>query len=401
MKSNEGEELLETSSASQTTPEKAPPFTETLDDAWIDNWDMKVYRCAYCNRPFVTYDRLLDHLRAWHSDDSPKIAPYEGPSINPRAHPGSIVVIAQGGDMFLETPCSPESPWATYMNGMVQYQVASQVLWIASPVFRKMFGPESNLKEAAELRRSQIFGTPTVISLDDDPQALEIILMALHHQNDLLPQVIEMKEMVHIAEICDKYEFHQALKPIADKLFLPMKDDAIKPGNEDSLLCCYVFGYEDVFAEVSKELILRGAWNPGQGLHFELSEAGTLSSSIPGFVVERLTRVRKSHVESLRKTIRGLYKEPNSQEEGLRRLCTGGNHREECEALQLGHWIQSAAKYNLDDDEMWNQSLRSISSQLKEIKDLQCSWARRLHEAVDNELDSVEGLKLSDFPSAK
>jgi hypothetical protein len=148
-----------------------------------------------------------------------------------------------------------------------------------------MFGPESNLKEAAELRRSQIFGTPTVISLDDDPQALEIILMALHHQSDLLPHAIEMSEMVHIAEICDKYEFHQALKPIADKLFIPMKDDATKPGNEDSLLCCYVFGYEDVFAEVSKELIIRGAWNPGQGLHFDHSTPGTLSTCIPGFVV--------------------------------------------------------------------------------------------------------------------
>jgi len=132
--------------------------------------------------------------------------------------------------------------------------------------------------------------------------------------------------------------------------------------------------------------------------------------------IERLTRVRKSHVESLRKIIRVLYKEPTNETEGLRLPCTGGNHREECEALQLGHWIQSAAKHKLDDDEMWNQSLRSISSQLKEIKDLylpmiynnkytshanhsQCSWARRLHVAVDSELDSVEGLKLSDFPS--
>lgn len=135
-----------------------------------------------------------------------------------------------------------------------------------------MFGPESIYKEASDLRRSQVFGNPTVVVLDDDSWALEVVLYALHHQNDLLPHRVEVEEMVMIAAICEKYELAQALRPVADRLFRGLRRETGKQGNENLLFVCQVFGYEEEFEEVSREMVMRATYEPGKGVRF--GEAG-------------------------------------------------------------------------------------------------------------------------------
>ncbi|KAI5857258.1 hypothetical protein BZA05DRAFT_460548 [Tricharina praecox] len=120
-----------------------------------------------------------------------------------------------------------------------------------------MFGPESHFLEAIELRRSKIpeLGyPPAVVALNDDPDALEYIFNVLHHRQERLPEV-DQPLMVAVAAICDEYELHSALQPVADRVFLPLGEIASE-GFGDWIFIAYVFGYEDLFAKASRELIL-------------------------------------------------------------------------------------------------------------------------------------------------
>jgi hypothetical protein len=96
--------------------------------------------------------------------------------------------------------------------------------------------------------------------------------------------------MVQVAAICEKYELHKALQPTADKLFKSQKDLSTHHGYEDWLLVSYCFGYEDIFTDVSKELILRGEWVPGSGLIFRgktCTSVATLSPCTPESVMSK------------------------------------------------------------------------------------------------------------------
>jgi len=287
------DEILEVKVVEEASPEHPPLYSPPIanaivDDSWLDdNWDMTVHRCQHCSRPFGTRTRLLDHLRVWHAGRSPKIAEYKYSLKKSRLQLDNIVVITGGGDMFIETIK------ANFLVGhiVVQYQVSSQVLWTASPVFRAMFGPDSKFEEAVNLRRAHILGfPPSVIPLDDDSAALEFIFNVLHLQHDRVPDIIDFQQMVQVAAICEKYELHKALQPTADKLFKLQKELSTHYGYEDWLLVSYCFGYEDIFTDVSKELILRGEWVPGSGLIFRgktCTSVATLSPCTPESVMSK------------------------------------------------------------------------------------------------------------------
>ncbi|KAF8245553.1 hypothetical protein K440DRAFT_646162 [Wilcoxina mikolae CBS 423.85] len=372
-----------------------------VDDSWLDdNWDMTVHRCQHCLRPFGTRTRLLDHLQVWHADGSPKIPEYKYKPTKSRLRPDDVVVITSGGDMFIET--RKKNRWL--ISTVVQYQVSSQVLWTASPVFRAMFGPTSGFEEAVNLRRVHILGfPPSVVPLDDNSEALEFIFNVLHLQHDRVPDTISFQKMVQVAAICEKYELHRALQPTADKLFKPQKMLSTHHGYEDWLLVSYCFGYESIFTDVSKELILRGEWVPGSGFIFK----GKTSASVATLSPYKLADVREVHVEKMRKHIESVQAE-RSHTRGTGRpsqQCKYGIDYKKCEAIELGHLIQSISEHQLNEDETWNQSLRSISQTLERIDDLyldsnhvQCSWVPGVHSIADSSL-KFEGLKLSDFPS--
>ena len=69
-----------------------------------------------------------------------------------------------------------------------RFQVSSSVLCIASPVFRAMLGLNPSFKEAADLAANNRNHTnPLTIPLEDDANALAVILRILHLQFNLLP----------------------------------------------------------------------------------------------------------------------------------------------------------------------------------------------------------------------
>jgi hypothetical protein len=395
-----------------------------LDDTWLDGWNTQIFRCTDCNRPFGTQTRLLDHRKTWHSAGSSKIENYAQAGIN--SNPVGIdelKEIFQSGDLILET---------TKGDGSVGYVVSSQVLCMTSKVFLKMMGRDSLFKEAIDVRRANVLGFhPAVVTVEDDHQALEFILNVLHHRHDMLPKVLSFPELVRIAEICDKYELQLALKPTLDRFLEPYKTNLTGCHYRDWLLVSYVFGYEDIFSQISKELVLTGFWvnklrffsaglfSPSYSLSSCTPSSITGKHYLPTIVPERglmkpdkLETQRQETVDKIRNHIESVQADLSSSWK-----CRASFNQKACEALALGHLIKSVAQSRLNEDETWNQSLRSISIQLKGIADLcfpamvyngrtadahiYCSWVPELRRVVNEAVNSVEGLKISDFPSCR
>jgi hypothetical protein len=79
-----------------------------------------------------------------------------------------------------------------------------------------------------------------------------------------------------------------------------------------------------------------------------------------------------------------------------------------CDSLQWGCFLRMSGKYELQNDTIWERSVSSLVSTLKEIPGECCaggkvgdhSWNTDLRYAVDKGLKKLEkGLSLSEFPS--
>jgi len=225
---------------------------EVSDDSWVDDWDMTIHRCSHCDRPLVSAARLVQHVRACHTGSASALRLYRESPSNTDAGNGELVVIAPDGDLFL----SVSEGTAGVGRRDIQFQVASPILWMASTVFHSMFGPKSRCQEAIALRRSNITGfPPVVVAMDDDPETLEYVLTALHFPyRPLARPAYEL--MVEIAAVCEKYELHRALKPVADSYLMPSWDFTGFFRMSNWLLISYVFGRERLFAAVTKHIIV-------------------------------------------------------------------------------------------------------------------------------------------------
>jgi hypothetical protein len=171
-------------------------------------------------------------------------------NIYPALEPIHLKALVEGGDIIIDATSSSTG------KVLIRYQVASQVLWSASQVFQKMVGPDSQFKEAIDVRQAERGNDPAVIPLYDEPEALELILKTLHHHNDELPDTIPLEQLAEIAVICDKYELHHAFRFVA-KMW---SGRPVQPldGSEEWVLISWVFGYEDKFTAASKYLIMFG-----------------------------------------------------------------------------------------------------------------------------------------------
>lgn len=160
--------------------------------------------------------------------------------------------ISAHGDLILEL---------TFKRGRARFKVSSQVLCLASPVFRAMLGPASRFKEAVELRESTTTIEPYVLPIeDDDPEALAIVLFAIHLQNSKVPTFIKEKRTIwNMAIICDKYDCTAAVSVWVDVWAEGWRKRAFRnSGHGLWLFISWTFGLADVFNAISKKIILEG-----------------------------------------------------------------------------------------------------------------------------------------------
>jgi len=186
--------------------------------------------------------------------------------------------IVHDGDVILDVSAGGTSR---------RYRVYSQVLCATSVVFRNMLGRQSKFAEAVALREShkRDDGEPVVVTLQgDDPATMGFVLHVLHGQYKQMPQKITIWRMVRISIICDKYSLHEAMQLIA-VVWCDMLKTKAKTHLTDWLLISWVFGPEDIFTEVSRDLMLGKICDSDDGLLFgnqKLPLADCIPAAISG-----------------------------------------------------------------------------------------------------------------------
>lgn len=97
-----------------------------------------------------------------------------------------------------------------------------------------------------------------LVLTDDNPEALAVILLALHCQNKLVPVAISFQNLLDLAIICDKYDCSAAVSLWVDIWTKDWRGSHQEAGYEQWLFIAWTFGIEDVFQSLSRKLVMEG-----------------------------------------------------------------------------------------------------------------------------------------------
>ena len=134
-------------------------------------------------------------------------------------------------------------------------KVSRKVLSISSPVFRAMLGAGSPFKESTD-KEFERDGTQAVNLEEDDFQTMAMIARIMHLQSDQVPEKLSFKQFYQVAILCDKYDLRRCLGYWPKMWATPYLDSYGIEGYEGWLFMSTVFGYEGLFKEVTRHLIL-------------------------------------------------------------------------------------------------------------------------------------------------
>ncbi|TKW50812.1 hypothetical protein CTA1_5308 [Colletotrichum tanaceti] len=131
-----------------------------------------------------------------------------------------------------------------------KYLVHSEVLVAASPYFTTLLGP--NFCEGHALRSET---RPEITLEEDDPEAMDVLLSALHHKTKSQHNNVDLQLLAHIARASDKYRCNVALSPWVFRWLQESKhpDDTLEHGL--LLMAAYLFDAKDKFPTISAEAI--------------------------------------------------------------------------------------------------------------------------------------------------
>lgn len=329
----------------------------------------------------------------------------------------AAVEVSPHGDLVLEL---------TFKRGQARYRVSSQVLCLASPVFRAMLGPNSSFREACELRAHTTTGggaasaEPYVLAIeDDDPEALAIVLFALHLQNAKLPAFIKEKRTIwNMAIICDKYDCTTAFSVWVDGWADGWRRRAFRnSGHGLWLFISWTFGLGDVFTFISKKLILEGYYQV-EGGKFLSKEGWNLDGlAIPSPVMEIILQQRRTTILTMIEDALSVLDKFLIGGEAGRPLCSAVAPTDECDLVILGALTREYqvrlgiypehTKYLLMSVKDVHESLRSVkirclgesSPRMGGHAGTCMKFIYELHERLDVTLSKIVGLELADFGS--
>ena len=126
----------------------------------------------------------------------------------------TTVYLDPSGDLRLLVEYEDKQTLITVTNTFV---VSSQVMCLASPVWRAMLDPNGHFMEAQDTskdRKARLLG--------DDPNALLLVLRIAHLDFKNLPSKLDDQEVWHLADLCDKYDIVKLVRPWITKWMQPM-----------------------------------------------------------------------------------------------------------------------------------------------------------------------------------
>lgn len=245
--------------------------------------------------------------------------------------PTANLEIVAHGDIMIQISSS---------GRLATIKAASQVLCATSSVFRAMLAPSSPFKEARELREGTGSPEPYHLSLmDDNPDALGVILLALHCQNDRVPTVLAFQNIVDLAIVCDKYDCAAGVSQWVDTWVHPWKEHILQKGYEKWLFVAWTFKIGHVFEELSKKFILEGTYSflsfpgfrTGGGISF-----GSLL--VPDPVMKAIHQKRSEYIKSMSEATRSYRK--RYYHLWRKHTCKAPTNNAACDAIILGSMIK-------------------------------------------------------------
>ena len=81
-----------------------------------------------------------------------------------------------------------------------------------------MPGPDSTFKRACDLRGGAESNPEpwTIATWGGNPNALEILLYALHFRSEKVPDTVSFDQLWRLAVLCDKYDCNEAMDFLVD-----------------------------------------------------------------------------------------------------------------------------------------------------------------------------------------
>ncbi|GKT61103.1 hypothetical protein ColTof3_08442 [Colletotrichum tofieldiae] len=131
-----------------------------------------------------------------------------------------------------------------------RYLAHSEVLVAASPYFASLLGP--HFGEGYALRSEQ---QPEIILEEDDPEAMDVLLSALHHRTTSQHNDVDLQLLAHIAQASDKYRCNEALSPRVFRWLREFQHPEHVAEQGLLLMAAYLFEAEDEFPAISAEAV--------------------------------------------------------------------------------------------------------------------------------------------------
>ena len=158
---------------------------------------------------------------------------------------GDVILVLKGRS---KAPADSASETAALSTSETQgsFLVSGKVLTLASPVFRKMFGP--NFAEGARKRK---FSCPEIILHDDDPTAMRFMLQALHFQEPEGLDDMDPAKLSNVAIHCDKYDAVRPLQPMLSAKLNQIRARAFVKDYGHMLLSASLLRLPKFFSELS------------------------------------------------------------------------------------------------------------------------------------------------------
>jgi hypothetical protein len=153
-------------------------------------------------------------------------------------------------------------------------RASCKTLCLASSVSKAMIVPDSSFSKKRFSRINLV---------DDNFDALLLVLRAVHLQNRLISFNISAEKLFHVAVVCDKYDLTDSIKPWIEIWIRNFKDVAQTSRYERWLRISWVFQRAAIFENVTRRLILETEFDSTGNLMTEGGE--NFAEGIPDTVI--------------------------------------------------------------------------------------------------------------------
>ena len=165
---------------------------------------------------------------------------------SPRLLP-NLIRLDDDGDLEIEVIEAKSQQEARYL-------VNRACLSLSSPVFRAMFGKQSQFREGLFPQSPE---QATVIRLEEESiNAMDIFLNMTHLKGQALPVSLSYAQLYDLAILCDKYDLRKVLGHWPRIWSDEISGRSSNPAGQEWLYIQSIFGFKDLFSKTSRGIIL-------------------------------------------------------------------------------------------------------------------------------------------------